>query len=88
MMQAALAPFRWAIGVVRRWDSLTTCALCRRILPADSCRVTCTCASVKVKKRVGVCAGVTYCPECFESLRSTLLIRAAADLSAGESPEA
>ena len=69
MMQAALAPFRWAIGVVRRWDSLTTCALSWRILPTDSCRVTCTCASVKVKKRVGVCVGVTYCPECFESLR-------------------
>ena len=68
MLRAALSAVR---GVVQRLDSLAACALCREIVPADQCKVNCTCASEKVAKRNGYrCGPVLYCPKCHDSLRT------------------
>ena len=57
----------WAItGVL---DQLVVCVQCRDVAREDACRVTCSCASATVKKRLGQCVYVYYCNKCFEGLR-------------------
>ena len=71
ILERVLAPARWVAECVRALDRLAVCALCRNILPADQCKVNCTCASRQVAKRVGYrCGPVLYCPNCHDALRT------------------
>ena len=57
------------VARVRKILARVRCAGCGYLQDPEDCRVTCTCADLEVKVRLGGCGPVNFCRTCFEGLR-------------------